>query len=156
MSANGMNDRLAELGLELPEPAAPGANHVPFGQTGDLVFVTGQLSQWNGERSFVGKLGREFDVEDGQRAAKLCALNVIAQLRVAVNDDLDRVVRCVRIAGYVNSTPEFHGQSQVVNGASDLFVEVFGERGRHARMAVGVAALPYDVAVEVEGVFEVR
>jgi enamine deaminase RidA (YjgF/YER057c/UK114 family) len=105
---------------------------------------------------FVGKLGREFDVEDGQRAARLCALNVIAQLRVSVNDDLDRVVRCVRIAGYVNSTPEFHGQSQVVNGASDVFVEIFGERGRHARMAVGVAALPYDVAVEVEGVFEVR
>ena len=82
--------------------------------------------------------------------------NVIAQLRVAVNQDLDSVVRCVRIAGYVNSMPEFHGQSQVVNGASDVFVEVFGERGRHARMAVGVAALPYDVAVEVEGVFEVR
>jgi enamine deaminase RidA (YjgF/YER057c/UK114 family) len=156
MSANGMNARLAELGLELPEPAAPGANYVPFVRTGDLVFVTGQLSQWNGERRFVGKLGREFDVEEGQQAARLCALNVIAQLRVAVNDDLDRVVRCVRIAGFVNSTPEFHGQSQVVNGASDVFVEVFGERGRHARMAVGVAALPYDVAVEVEGVFEIR
>ena len=121
-----------------------------------FVFVTGQLSQWNGERRFVGKLGQEFDVEEGQLAARLCALNVIAQLRVAVNDDLDRVVRCVRIAGYVNSTPEFHGQSQVVNGASDVFVEVFGERGRHARMAIGVAALPYDVSVEVEGVFEVR
>jgi enamine deaminase RidA (YjgF/YER057c/UK114 family) len=129
VSANGTNERLAELGLELPEPATPGANYVPFVRTGDLVFVTGQLSQWNGERRFVGKLGREFDVEEGQQAARLCALNVIAQLRVAANDDLDRVVRCVRIAGYVNSTPEFHGQSQVVNGASDVFVEVFGERG---------------------------
>lgn len=156
MSSNATNARLAELGLELPEPATPGANYVPFVRTGDLVFVTGQLSQWNGERRFVGKLGREFDVEEGQRAAQLCALNVIAQVRVAVNDDLDRVVKCVRIAGYVNSTSEFHGQSQVVNGASDVFVEVFGERGRHARMAVGVAALPYDVAVEVEAVFEVR
>jgi enamine deaminase RidA (YjgF/YER057c/UK114 family) len=156
LTANGRKERLAELGLELPEPAAPGANYVPFVRTGDLVFVTGQLSQWNGERRFVGKLGQEFDVEEGQRAAQLCALNVIAQPRVAVNDDLDRIVSCVRIAGYVNSTPEFHGQSQVVNGASDVFVEVFGERGRHARMAVGVAALPYDVAVEVEGVFEVR
>jgi enamine deaminase RidA (YjgF/YER057c/UK114 family) len=156
MSANGANERLAALGLELPEPSAPGANYVPFVRAGDLVFVTGQLAQWNGERRFVGKLGREFEVEEGHQAARLCALNVIAQLRVAVDDDLDRVVKCVRIAGYVNSTPEFHGQSQVVNGASDVFVEVFGERGRHARMAVGVAALPYDVAVEVEGVFEVR
>ena len=104
----------------------------------------------------MGKLGREFDIEEGQQAARLCALNVIAQLRVAVDGELDRVVRCVRIAGYVNSVPEFHGQSQVMNGASDAFVGVFGERGRHARMAVGVGALPYDVAVEVEGVFGVR
>jgi enamine deaminase RidA (YjgF/YER057c/UK114 family) len=156
MSANGTNERLAALELELPEPSAPGANYVPFVRAGDLVFVTGQLAQWNGERRFVGKLGREFEIEEGQLAARLCALNVIAQLRVAVNDDLDRVVRCVRIAGYVNSTPELHGQSQVMNGASDIFVEVFGERGRHARLAVGVAALPYDVSVEVEGVFEVR
>ena len=148
--------RLRQLGIELPEPAAPVANYVPFAVSGNLVFIAGQICQWNGERRFVGKLGREFDVNEGQLAARLCALNVIAQLRVAVNDDLDRVVRCVRIAGYVNSTPEFHGQSQVVNGASDVFVEVFGERGRHARMAVGVSALPYDVAVEVEGVFEVR
>lgn len=151
-----VSERLAALGIELPSPSAPGANYVPTVRTGDLVFVTGQLSQWNGERRFVGKLGREFDLEDGKKAARLCALNVIAHLRHALDDDLDRVVRCVRIAGFVNSTPEFTGQSQVMNGASDLFVEVFGEAGRHARMAVGVSALPYDVAVEVEGVFEVR
>jgi enamine deaminase RidA (YjgF/YER057c/UK114 family) len=157
MSVRGSIDaRLVELGLELPEPSAPGANYVPFVQTGNLVFVTGQLSQWNGERRFIGKLGREFDVEAGQQAARLCALNVIAQLRSALRGDLDRVVRCVRIAGFVNSLPEFHGQSQVVNGASDVFVEVFGDAGRHARMAIGVSALPYDVAVEVEGTFEVR
>ena len=122
----------------------------------NLVFVTGQLSQWNGERRFIGKLGREFDVEEGQQAARLCALNVIAQLRAALDGDLDRVARCVRIAGFVNSLPEFHGQSQVMNGASDVFVEVFGDAGRHARMAIGVSALPYDVAVEVEGTFEVK
>ena len=157
MSMRGSIDaRLAELGLGLPEPSAPGANYVPFVQTGNLVFVTGQLSQWNGERRFIGKLGREFDVEDGQRAARLCALNVIAQLRSALDGDLDRVARCVRIAGFVNSMPEFHGQSQVMNGASDVFVEVFGDAGRHARMAIGVSALPYDVAVEVEGTFEVK
>ena len=157
MSVRGSIDaRLAELGLELPEPSAPGANYVPFVRTGNLVFVTGQLSQWNGERRFIGKLGREFDVEEGRQAARLCALNVIAQLRAALDGDLDRVARCVRIAGFVNSMPEFHGQSQVMNGASDVFVEVFGDAGRHARMAIGVSALPYDVAVEVEGTFEVK
>ena len=157
MSVRGSIDaRLVELGLELPEPSAPGANYVPFVRTGNLVFVTGQLSQWNGERRFIGKLGREFDVEEGRQAARLCALNVIAQLRAALDGDLDRVARCVRIAGFVNSMPEFHGQSQVMNGASDVFVEVFGDAGRHARMAIGVSALPYDVAVEVEGTFEVK
>jgi enamine deaminase RidA (YjgF/YER057c/UK114 family) len=148
--------RLKELALELPQPSTPGANYVPFVRSGDLVFLTGQLSQWNGERRFVGKLGKEFGVPEGQQAARLCALNLVAQLRVALDGDLDRVVRAVRLAGYVNSTPDFHGQSQVMNGASDLFVELLGEAGRHARMAVGVSALPYDVAVEVEGTFEVR
>jgi enamine deaminase RidA (YjgF/YER057c/UK114 family) len=148
--------RLAELQLELPHPSSPGANYVPFVRTGNLVFITGQLSQWNGERRFIGKLGREFGIEEGQQAARLCALNLIAHLKNAVDGDLDRVTRCVRVAGFVNSTPDFHGHSQVINGASNLFVDVFGEAGRHARMAVGVAALPYDVAVEVEAIFEVR
>ena len=150
-----IDDRLRELGIELPQPSAPGANYVPTVRSGNLLFLTGQLSQWNGERRFVGKLGREFDVAEGQQAARLCALNLIAHLRAALDGDLDRVVRCVRIAGFVNSTPDFTGQSQVVNGASDLFVSVFGEAGRHTRMAVGVSALPYDVAVEVEAAFEI-
>jgi enamine deaminase RidA (YjgF/YER057c/UK114 family) len=124
-------------------------------RSGNLLFITGQLSQWNGERRFVGKLGREFGIAEGQKAARLCALNLIAHLRAALDDDLDRVVRCVRVAGYVNSTPDFTGQSQVINGASDVFVSVFGEAGRHTRMAVGVSALPYDVAVEVEATFEI-
>ena len=114
------------------------------------------LFQWNGERRFIGKLGREFGVEEGQQAARLCALNLVALLRAELDGDLDRVVRCVRIAGYVNSMPDFVAQSQVINGASDLFVEIFQDAGRHTRMAVGVSALPYDVAVEVEGLFEVR
>lgn len=146
--------RLRQLGIELPNPSLPGANYVPFIHSGKLVFITGQLSQWNGERRFVGKVGREFDLGQGRQAARLAALNVLAQLREAVDGDLDRVARAVRLAGYVNSTPDFVGQSQVMNGASDLFVEIFGEAGRHTRMAVGVVALPYDVAVEVEGVFE--
>jgi enamine deaminase RidA (YjgF/YER057c/UK114 family) len=129
---------------------------VPWILSGNLLFLTGQLAQWNGERRFVGKLGREFGVEEGREAARLCALNLIAHARSALDGDLDRVARCVRVAGFVNSAPDFVHQSQVVNGASDLFVEVFGEAGRHTRIAVGVAALPYDVAVEVEAVFEVR
>jgi enamine deaminase RidA (YjgF/YER057c/UK114 family) len=150
-----IEDRLKALAIGLPEPSKPGANYVQFVRTGNLLFLTGQLSQWNGERRFVGKLGREFGVEEGQEAARLCALNLLAHLRTALAGNLDRVVRCVRVAGFVNSVPEFHSQSQVINGASDVFIEVFGEAGRHTRMAVGVSALPYDVAVEVEAVFEV-
>ena len=150
-----IDERLRELAIDLPDASTPGANYVPSVRSGNLLYLTGQLSQWNGERRFIGKLGREFEIAAGQQAARLCALNLIAHLRQALDGDLDRVVRCVRIAGYVNSVPDFTGQSQVVNGASDVFVSVFGEAGRHTRMAVGVSALPYDVAVEVEGIFEV-
>ncbi len=148
--------RLRQLSIELPEPSRPGANYVPSVRSGNLVFLTGQLCQWNGERRFIGKLGREFGVADGQQAARLSALNLVAHLRAALAGDLDRVVRCIRVAGFVNATPDFVDHSQVVNGASDLFVELFGEAGRHTRMAVGVSGLPYGVAVEVEAVFEVR
>ena len=117
-----VDERLRLLGIELPAPSSPGANYVPFVQSGNLLFLTGQLSQWNGERRFIGKLGRDFSVEEGQQAARLCALNLVAQARHALNGDLNRVSRCIRIAGYVNSVPEFSGQSQVINGASDLFV----------------------------------
>jgi len=147
--------RLAELGIELPEPSRPGANYVPFTWSGKQLFLTGQLSQWNGERRFIGKLGREFGIEDGRQAARLSALNLISHLRAALDGDLDRMSHCLRLAGYVNSLPSFTDQSKVMDGASDLFVDVFGEAGRHARLAIGVAVLPYDVAVEVEGVFEI-
>ncbi len=150
-----IESRLKALGIELPEPSKPGANYVPYLAAGNLLFLSGQLCHWNGERLFIGKLGVEFEIEDGQKAARICALNLISQLKMALGGQLDRVVRTIRLAGYVNSTPAFHGQSQVMNGASDLFVEVFGEKGQHTRMAVGVSALPYNVAVEVEGVFEV-
>ena len=154
--ASEIGQRMRDLGIELPEPSSPGANYVPFLREGNLLFITGQLSQWNGERRFVGKVGQAFDLDEGREAARLAALNVIAHLRSALDGDLDRVERCLRLAIYVNSDPAFHGQSQVANGASDLFLEIFGEAGRHTRMAVGVAALPYDVAAEVEGVFSVR
>lgn len=148
--------RLQALGIELPEPSEPGANYVPYLATGNLLFLTGQLCHWNGERLFIGKLGAELDIDHGRRAARVCALNLVSQLDAALGGDLDRVVRTIRLAGYVNSAPDFHGQSQVMNGASDLFVEVFGDKGRHTRLAVGVSALPYNVAVEVEGIFEIE
>jgi len=151
-----VDTRLKALGIELPEPSTPGANYVPFVRTGNLVFLSGQLSQWNGERRFVGKVGTEFGVAEGQAAARLCALNLLAHLRQALAGDLDRVVQTVRLAGYVNSSPDFVGQSQVMNGASDTIIQVLGSAGKHTRMAIGVSALPYDVAVEVEGIFEVK
>lgn len=153
--ASRIDDRLKALGIELPEPSRPGANYVPCVQTAHLLFITGQLCQWNGKRRFIGKLGHELDLRQGREAARLCVLNLMAHARAALDGDLDRVVRWVRLAGYVNSTPEFTAQSQVLDGASDVLVDVFGERGRHARIAVGVSALPYDVAVEVEAVLEV-
>ena len=147
--------RLTELGIELPQPAAPVANYVPFTVSGDLVFISGQICQWNGELRFKGKLGGGIAIADGSEAAKLCALNILAHLRVACGGDLDRVRRCLRVGGFVNCTPEFTDMPQVVNGASDLMVEVFGDQGRHARAAVGVSSLPAGVAVEVEGTFEI-
>jgi enamine deaminase RidA (YjgF/YER057c/UK114 family) len=150
-----IDDRLRELSIELPQPSKPGATYVTWLRTGSFVFLSGQLCHWNGERRYIGKLGREFRVEEGQAAARLCALNLIAQAKVAAEGDLDRV-RWIRVGGFVNSMPDFTAQSLVVNGASDLLVEIFGEAGRHARTSVGVAVLPYDVAVEVEAIIEVR
>ncbi|MBV9862967.1 MAG: RidA family protein [Alphaproteobacteria bacterium] len=146
--------RLGELGIELPRPSAPIANYVPFAVSGKLVFIAGQICQWNGERRFVGKLGGEVGIADGQQAARLCGLNILAHLRVAAGGNLDRVRRCLRLGGFVNCTADFTDMPQVVNGASDLMVEVFGDAGRHARAAVGSSSLPGGVAVEVEATFE--
>lgn len=147
--------RLTELGVELPAATAPLANYVPFAVTGSLVFIAGQISMWNGERRHVGKLGAGIGIEEGRDAARLCALNILTHLRSACGGDLDRVRRCVQLRGFVNCTPEFTDMPQIVNGASDLMVEIFGDAGRHARAAVGVNSLPGGVAVEVEAVFEI-
>jgi enamine deaminase RidA (YjgF/YER057c/UK114 family) len=151
-----IDQRLAELKLELPNPAAPVANYIPAVRTGNILFLSGQVSQWNGERRFIGKVGAEISLEQGKEAAKLCGLNLLAQAKRALDGDLDRVVRVVRLGGFVNALPGFGDQPQVVNGASDLMVAVFGDAGRHARTAVGVGSLPGGVAVEVDAVFEVR
>ena len=148
--------RLKELGLELPAATAPIANYVPFTRAGNLVIVSGQVSVRNGKPEFVGKLGRDMTVEQAYEAAKLCAINVLAQVKLAVGGDLDRIVRCVKLTGFVNSTLDFTDQPKVINGASDLIVAVLGDKGKHARSAVGMAALPMGVAAEVEGIFEFR
>jgi enamine deaminase RidA (YjgF/YER057c/UK114 family) len=149
-----IDKRLKELGIDLPKVTVPLANYVPFVQSGKLLFVSGQITLSSGELQYVGKLGREFTVEDGQKAARICALNLLAQAKAACGGDLDKVKRCVRLGGFVNCTPDFTDIPTVVNGASDLMVEVLGDAGRHARAAVGCVSLPRGVAVEVEAVFE--
>jgi enamine deaminase RidA (YjgF/YER057c/UK114 family) len=146
--------RLKELGIELPAAATPAANYVPFAISGKLVFIAGQITNKDGKPQYIGKLGREFGIEDGQAAAKLCALNILAHLKNACGGDLDKVARCVRLGGFVNAVPEFGDQPKVINGASDLIVQVFGDKGKHARAAVGVGSLPFGVAVEVDAIFE--
>lgn len=154
--AGTIDRRLADLGIELPQAAAPVANYVPFVQAGKLVHVSGQVPGWNGALKHVGKVGDTLGVEDGYAAARVCALNLLAHLRVACGGDLDRVVRVVKLGGFVNATPQFNDAPKCVNGASDLMVEVFGkEVGSHARFAVAVASLPAGVAVEVDGIFEI-
>ena len=146
--------RLTELGLTLPEAPMPAANYVPFVRSGNLVFVSGQISQ-GPDGLTKGKLGAELDVAAGAAAARQCALSLVAQLRAACDGDLDRVVRVVKLTGFVNSTPDFTDQPKVVNGCSDLLVEIFGDAGKHARSAVSAGSLPLGVAVEIEGIFEV-
>jgi enamine deaminase RidA (YjgF/YER057c/UK114 family) len=153
---NGQVDaRLAELGLELPDAPAPAANYVPFVQAGDLVFVSGQISQ-SKEGLIKGRLGADMDVAAGAAAARRCGLSILAQVRAACGGDLDRVVRVVKLTGFVNSTGDFTDQPKVINGCSDLMVEVFGDAGRHARAAVSAPALPLGVAVEIEAIVQVR
>ncbi|MGE3923675.1 MAG: RidA family protein [Lautropia sp.] len=147
---------LQALGLELPSPASPAGNYVPYVVVGALVYVAGQVPRRDGRIAIAGKVGRDLDIAQGQEAARICALNALAQLDAACGGDIERVVRCIRVTGYVNSTPEFADHPAVVNGASDLLVQVLGERGRHARTAVGVAALPGNSACEVETLFEIR
>lgn len=147
--------KLAEMGLALPQPAAPLAAYVPFVRAGDLLHVSGQIAQ--GEGGVIkGTLGADVDAEAGALAARACALSLLAQVKAACEGDLRRLVRVVKLTGFVASTPAFFDHPRVVNGASELMVAALGEAGRHARSAVGVAALPLGAAVEIEGVFLLR
>jgi enamine deaminase RidA (YjgF/YER057c/UK114 family) len=153
--SGSVEKKLASLGINLPTPAAPIANYVPFVRSQNMLVVSGQLCfGTDGNLVAKGQLGNGVSLDDGQRAARACAINLLAQLKSALGD-LDKVIRVVRLGGFINSAPGFTDGPKVMNGASDLMVEVFGEKGRHARSTVGVAALPANAAVEVEGQFEV-
>ncbi len=151
---NSIDARLAELGISLPTPPLPVANYVPAVQCGNTLYISGQISRL-GDDTYAGTLGLNVDIETGAKAARASAINLLAQVKAYLGD-FDRLVRVVKLTGFVNSTAEFCDHPKVVNGASDLMVEVLGDAGRHARSAVGVAALPMGVAVEVEGIFEIR
>jgi enamine deaminase RidA (YjgF/YER057c/UK114 family) len=152
--SNRFETKLKELGITLPDAPAPAANYVPFVQVGDIVYVSGQISaDTNG---FIkGKLGDDMTTEEGAAAARACAINLLAQVKAACGGDLDRLVRVVKLTGFVNSTADYTDQPKVVNGASDLLAEVLGDAGKHSRSAVSAASLPLGVAVEIEGIFQV-
>jgi enamine deaminase RidA (YjgF/YER057c/UK114 family) len=154
--AGAIEKRLAEMGITLPTPSTPVANYVPFVRTRNMLICSGQIC-FDAEGKLVakGKLGAGVSIEDGQNAARACAVNLLAQVKAAVGD-LDKVARVIRLGGFINSAPDFVEGPKVMNGASDLMVAAFADKGRHARTTVGVAALPLDAAVEVEGVFEVE
>jgi enamine deaminase RidA (YjgF/YER057c/UK114 family) len=153
---NDIEQRLSDLGIVLPVPAKPVANYVGWARTGNLVFTAGQVTLKDGKFEYIGKLGKEFTVEEGYKAARLCAVNIISQLRDACDGDLMRVKRIVKLVGFVNGVPDFADQPKVINGASDLMVEVFADKGKHARSAVGAGSLPLNVAVEVEAIAEIE
>lgn len=147
--------RLADLGVTLPDAPAPAANYVPFVRVGNLVHVSGQISA--GPDGFItGKLGQDIDAETGAQAARSCAISLLAQVKAACGGDIDKLVQVVKLTGFVNSTPDFGDQPKVINGASDFLVEALGDAGRHARSAVSAASLPFGVAVEIEGIFEIQ
>ena len=154
MMTDTINSRLEKLGITLPQAAAPAANYLPFMISGDLVFTAGQLPLKDGTLAAKGRVGRDLDVASAQEAARLCAINVLAQAKSALGD-LERIARVVKINVFVASEADFTEQHLVANGASNLLVEALGETGKHARSAVGVASLPLDAAVEVEAIFEI-
>lgn len=149
-------EKIRSLGIELPTPAAPVANYVGFVKSGNQVFVSGQLPFEGGKLQSIGKVGSEILVDEAKKAARLCAIGILAQLKVACEGNLDRVIRCVKLGIFVNGDADFKDHPAVANGASDLIAEVFGDAGKHARAAVGSGSLPFGVAVEVDAIFEIK
>ena len=153
--SDAIEGRLKELGIVLPQAAAPAANYVPYVISGNLLYLSGQLPMENGKLGVTGHLGRDVDVADGQRAAELCAINILAQAKAALDGDLGRIKRIVKLNGFVASVPEFVEQHLVINGASNLLANILGDAGKHARAAVGMAALPLNAAVEIDAIMEI-
>lgn len=153
---SAVTDNLARLGYELPTAAPAAASYVPYVISGSTVYIAGQIPFLNGEKNHIGRLGENFSLEQGQEAARACALNILAQIYTAVDGDWNRIVRCVKLGGFVNATPDFDQHPAVINGASELITAALGERaGPHARFAVGASNLPFSVAVEIDAIFEV-
>ena len=150
-----IESKLAELGVTLPDAPAPAANYVPYVVAGDMVYVSGQISA-NADGMIKGKLGADMEAEAGADAAKTCAISLLAQLKAACGGDIDRLLRVVKLTGFVNSTADFGDQPKVINGASDFLVAALGDKGRHARSAVSAASLPFGVAVEIEAIFQIK
>ncbi|MFT4182254.1 MAG: RidA family protein [Rhizobium sp.] len=153
--SDAIEGRLKELGIVLPQAAAPAANYVPYVISGNLLYLSGQLPMENGKIAVTGHLGKDVDVAGGQRAAELCAMNILAQAKAALGGDLGRIKRLIKLNGFVASVPEFVEQHLVINGASNLLANVLGEAGKHARAAVGMAALPLNAAVEIDAILEI-
>jgi enamine deaminase RidA (YjgF/YER057c/UK114 family) len=152
--AGKIDAKLAELGITLPTPPAPVASYVPYVISGKMVFTSGQITMAPDGMKYVGIVGKDISLEDGKAAARLCAINVLAQVKAACDGDLDKVKRCVKVTAFVNAVPAFTQHPEIANGASDFFVEVLGDAGKHARAAVGAGSLPRNVACEVEAIFE--
>jgi enamine deaminase RidA (YjgF/YER057c/UK114 family) len=153
---SAIEQKLSSLGITLPVASMPAANYVPYTISGNLVFISGTLPMKDGKPQGIGKLGREISLEQGQETARLCGINILSQLKAACGGDLSRVVRCVRMGIFIASAEGFTEQSKVANGVSDMMVEIFGDAGRHARFAVGVAELPFGASVEVDATFEIK
>ena len=150
-----VEEKLKKLNIKLPDFNLPVANYISYNQVGNLVFVAGQTCKWNGQLQYAGKVGKEYSVEQGQEAARLCGLNILMQIKIACDGDFERVKKCVRLGVFVNSSDDFYQQAKVANGVSDLMVEVFGDKGKHVRTTVSSNSLPSNTAVEVEAIFEV-
>ncbi|MBC6436872.1 MAG: RidA family protein [Rhodobacteraceae bacterium] len=151
----GYEAHLARMGITLPDAPAPAANYVPYAVVGDIVYVSGQISM-DGDGMIIGKVGKDLSTAEGAAAARSCAISLLAQVKAACGSDLDRLLRVVKLTGYVNSGPEYQEQPKVMNGASDFLVEALGDAGRHSRSAVSAASLPFGVAMEIEGIFQIK
>ena len=151
-----INKRLEELNIDIENASAPAGSYIPYVISNSLVFISGQLPFINGELTIKGKIGDNVSVEEGIQMAEACAMALLSQLKEACNGDLNKVKRVIKLGGFVASTPDFTDQPKIINGASDLFVKIFGEQGKHARFAVGAPALPRNVPVEIEGIFEIE